>query len=495
MVEVERSKSSGVCLHARDLYLVKDSRKSWIKTALEYLKEETGFDCDQTKVRYESESETPASRHLFYRQFIGKTPLTDAWIRIDIDLERELIMGIHSRLWDNKFAKRADLSGRQLGLLSKRGLAEILTSKKTRSSKTKHLVLARYARKGRCYRPAWKVEVVQNCGRMCSYYVDRQTRRVMYKLPSVFKSRGLVFEPSPMVTLNNPRLRLDQAIPREAYLQTELRNLDGSGFLNGPYVTTRGTRNRVKRTNGDFRFNGSSQAFGEVMAYHHIDRMQNYIQSLRFRRANPGQVRVIVNGVPGDNSEYRPNRNEIRLAVGGAPDYQDADVILHEYAHAVHSAINRRFGHGLVSVHLAEGFADYFALSQSHDKKNRRFQRLFASWDASANPAALRTQAGVTYRRTLQNRTVLSDFLGERPPPRRDDRLVSFWASVLWEIRDKLGRVRGDALSLGHLYFINAPYSFRNAALAIIQYNRHAYDGFDEQKLLRIFRRRGISLS
>ena len=230
------------------------------------------------------------------------------------------------------------------------------------------------------------------------------------------------------------------------------------------------------------------------MAYYHVDRLQSYIQSLGFRRANPGQVKVVVNGISGINSEYRPNTNTILLGTGGAPDYQDAEIITHEYAHAIHSAINPAFGRDSVSINLAEGFADYIALSQSHGMKTSRFQKLFASWDASAhsgNP----TSRGIRYWRRLNRNSHFSDFLtsyGRFRTRGRNNDLVSFWADVLWEIREKFGPIRADSLALGHCFVINSRFSFFDAANAIVEYNRIKFGNHDRAKLMNIFRRRGI---
>ena len=69
----------------------------------------------------------------------------------------------------------------------------------------------------------------------------------------------------------------------------------------------------------------------------------------------------------------------------------------------------------------------------------------------------------------------------------------SFWADVLWEIREKLGPRRADALALGHLYVINSRFSFFDAAVAIVEFNRRKFDDLDKAKLVNIFRRRGIA--
>lgn len=478
-------------LNVTDISLHKPTSKSWVSFAFECLRRIHGFSCKLSKVEYQKSTETGVSRHLFYRQSYKGYLMTDAWMRLDLELDREILNGIHCRFSDDKALGRIAIQRRN-GEWLKKTEAKRLAKKelKTEYKKCKSVEFRLFRKKGtKTYRMALKTQAEDKTKRVWTFYHDCEKRSLLFEYPSAFGARGLVFDPTPMVSLNNTSLIPGSAIPRGAYLEKELLNLRNTGFLDGSYVTTRGTRNRIKRENGDFRILDSSQAFGEVMAYYHIDRLQTYVQSLGFRRANPRAVKVVVNGLSGINSEYRPSSNSILLGTGGAPDYQDAEIILHEYAHAIHSTINSPFGRDNVSVNLAEGFADYLALSQTYAMKTGRFQRLFACWDASAhlqNP----TSSGIRYWRKLNRNSNFSDF---SPLNGRNNKLVSFWADVLWEIREKLGPRRADALALGHLYVINSRFSFFDAAVAIVEFNRRKFDDLDKAKLVNIFRRRGIA--
>ena len=80
---------------------------------------------------------------------------------------------------------------------------------------------------------------------------------------------------------HNPGRHL--AILDPAYSEVELVGLDGSGNLDGPFVSTANTPARVKRDDGEFLFKRADQPFKEVMVYFHIDRVQRYLQQLGFR--------------------------------------------------------------------------------------------------------------------------------------------------------------------------------------------------------------------
>ena len=94
-----------------------------------------------------------------------------------------------------------------------------------------------------------------------------------------------MFDPNPVAVLNDTSLKDKSPIPMNAYTEVDLRDLKSSGFLDGPYVSTKNTPNRVKRTNRRFLFTRADRAFKEVMVYFHIDRAQRYIQELGFNNA------------------------------------------------------------------------------------------------------------------------------------------------------------------------------------------------------------------
>ena len=82
-------------------------------------------------------------------------------------------------------------------------------------------------------------------------------------------------------------------------------------------------------------FDRQDDEFEAVMAYFHVDRTQAYIQSLGFTNILNSRVQVNANDFPDDNSFYDPGNGQISLGEGGVDDGEDAEVIYHEYGHAV----------------------------------------------------------------------------------------------------------------------------------------------------------------
>ena len=96
--------------------------------------------------------------------------------------------------------------------------------------------------------------------------------------------------------------------------------------------------------NGQWDAKRGNVAFNDVMTYYHIDKNQRYMQSLGFK-GNKGiqevSIEVDANGVNGtDNSHFIPSSNRMAFGHGCVDDNEDADVILHEYGHAINFSIN-----------------------------------------------------------------------------------------------------------------------------------------------------------
>src|SRR6185369_1005324 len=159
-----------------------------------------------------------------------------------------------------------------------------------------------------------------------------------------------VFVPNPVQSLGDESLTdqkdADSAVPAAAYHTVQLTNLDGSGFLSGDYATVYSeTGNPAYSPTNTFAYTRHQDEFEQVMAYYWITEAQKYIHSLGFgvtRRAIDNQPqRIRINQLGADNSfETDHPTLEVRFGKGGVDDAEDAEVILHEYGHAIHSSQN-----------------------------------------------------------------------------------------------------------------------------------------------------------
>lgn len=224
-------------------------------------------------------------------------------------------------------------------------------------------------------------------------YRSLESKKLSTKLEAA-SGGGLVFDPDPRTTLGTTALKdkSPAAAFEAAYFQRELKDIsfDGANYsLIGPWVQLKDfespTMAPSQTANGQWSAKRGDVAFNDVMTYYHLDKNQRYMQSLGFvgDKAIQGvSIEVDANGVSGqDNSHYIPSSNRMAFGHGCVDDNEDADVILHEYGHAINYSINRNWSGGDTGA-MGEGFGDYWAGSYSLSTENGSFLKNYVfSWD------------------------------------------------------------------------------------------------------------------
>jgi zinc metalloprotease ZmpB len=266
--------------------------------------------------------------------------------------------------------------------------------------------------------------------------------------PSVTSTgTGRVFLPNPVADLGIQTLTdqkdADYAALQDAYHVVSLTDLDGSGYLSGKWAVVRSSTGPLAHSaDNTFLYGRTDDRFEQVMAYYWITKAQLYIQSLGFggaRRAinkHPQQARI--NQYGGDNSFANDKTAELRFGKGGVDDAEDAEVILHEYGHAIHFAQSATFYTSDESGAIGEGFADYWAVTVSDWVSPTPDEPCVADWDSisytSDEPHCLRrVDLDLHYPEDLEGRV------------HHDGQI---WSRALWDIREALGHVKADTLIL-----------------------------------------------
>lgn len=216
-------------------------------------------------------------------------------------------------------------------------------------------------------------------------------------MASGINGTGFVFDPDPRTATNNEALTDTSAASafEAAYSTKSLRDLtvtSGVYKLTGPYVNIKNIESPATApsttTNGIWTAKRGNNAFDDTNVYYHIDTNQRYIQSMGFTGTKSiinRPLDVDTDGVNGDdNSHYSYGGATDYLAFGHGcvNDSEDADVILHEYGHAIHRNINSSWSGGDTGA-MGEGFGDYWAASHSLSVPNgASFHPEWAfSWD------------------------------------------------------------------------------------------------------------------
>jgi hypothetical protein len=228
----------------------------------------------------------------------------------------------------------------------------------------------------------------------------------------------------------------DKAVPDTAYAMVQLRNLDGSGYLRGAWVTVQSaTGTPAFSATNTFVYSRHADQFEQVMGYFWVNQAQEYLQSLGFDEVrHPGILRqsldLKIDQFGGDNSYQTDQPFRLRFGKGGVDDAEDAEVIVHEYGHAVHQSQVPGFGASLQAGSIGEAWGDYFAVTVGLDAAEHYGWPVNApegcpmDWDATSY-----TPGPVHCIRSFQSGLTVEDAIGE----------VHFdgqiWSQALWEIR------------------------------------------------------------
>ncbi len=254
---------------------------------------------------------------------------------------------------------------------------------------------------------------------------------------------GQIFMVNPVQSSGNQGLSdaKDANTPELAaqYATAQLRNLDGTGTLSGAWANIRTTTGKPAYSpTNTFVYTRDQDQFEQVMGYFWVNQAQEYLQSLGFRPggafpailARPYDLRINQYGV--DNSYMTDKGDYIRLGKGGVDDAEDAEVIMHEYGHAIHAdQVPGFYDTGSIDAGaIGESFGDYFAVSAGLAAAKQY------GWPVNAEEACPMDWDATSYTsephciRRFDRDLTLAD---RRNQVHYDGQI---WSQALWEIRE-----------------------------------------------------------
>jgi hypothetical protein len=301
---------------------------------------------------------------------------------------------------------------------------------------------------------------------------------------------GRVFDPNPVVKQQNEALTdrndANAAVPAAAYSTVTLRHLDGSGFLRGTYARLALPRGRLARSSTNtFNFQRNSDFFEQVMAYHAVDSVQSYIQSLGFTDVNNEAQDLLTNTIADDQSFYDPSDDSITLGAGGVDDAEDVEVTWHEYGHAVQDDQVPGFGESEEAGAIGEGFGDYLALTMSQANSPNSSTTPWAcimDWDSTSYTSG----TPHCIRRADTTKHYPEDATGEV----HDDGEI--WSHALYDINRGLGRNRANQVILEAQFSFAPDTSFAAAAAATVNAAQTLFGSSAAATVRAAFQARGI---
>lgn len=302
---------------------------------------------------------------------------------------------------------------------------------------------------------------------------------------------GTVFLPNPVAELQLQGLTdqkdADYAALQPAYHGVTLTNLDGSGLLVGDWANIRNETGKAAYSiTNVFEFHRDDDRFEQVMAYYWVTESQKYIQSLGFgstmRPINRESQDIRTNQYGLDNSFSWDKHDLLRFGKGGVDDAEDAEVILHEYGHAMHDSQVTGFGVGPEAGGIGEGFGDYWAATVSN---------LIAP---TADPACVADWDAISYTSTTPHCLRRVDTDAQYPEDLGDEVHANglIWSGALWQIRGDLGRIVADTLILEAQFAFAQDTTMPEAAEDTVAAAQSLYGPATADTVRAVFEARGI---
>ncbi len=251
--------------------------------------------------------------------------------------------------------------------------------------------------------------------------------------------------------------------------------------LDGPYVKilefSAPQINPVTSTSPDFFYYRDQSGFEDVMCYYHIDTFQRYVQSLGYSIYDHKPILIDAHGGGGADQSAFSDNGRIYYGIGNVDDGEDADVIIHEYGHALAFDASPGTRGGQERNGLEEGYGDYFAAAYSYDLRADYGWATVMNWDGHSLFWPGRSAA--TTMKYQSSGLGLYE-IGE------------IWASTMMQIRQEIGSREADQLQLEVLFGCARLMTVRDAYDLLIQADSALFGGSHEQTIRYYFCQREV---
>lgn len=235
----------------------------------------------------------------------------------------------------------------------------------------------------------------------------------------------------------------------------------------------------VTRNNTTFNFTRSQDAFEDVNAFYHLSTFKEYVNGLGFSNLPGYQIAVDVHALNNaDQSYYSPSERRIYMGEGGVDDAEDADVIIHEYAHSLIFGASSNGNRISERAAMEEAICDYFAVSYSLSLSPNQRDRVF-NWDGHNSFWPGRMASSTKDYQTLTfNASIYAH--------------TDLMASCLLEIHDNTSREIADALVFEALFSLQNSTTYSQFAEMVIQADQNLNGGQHYQIIRDAFVRRNV---
>lgn len=228
------------------------------------------------------------------------------------------------------------------------------------------------------------------------------------------------------------------------------------------------------------KFTRNQSGFEEFNIIYHISNYKDYLNQLGYGSLVNYSIDADAHGFNGaDQSSFNSFNSPPRLTfgTGGVDDAEDADVIIHEFGHAIYHSISPNAQNGSERAAFEESFGDYLAASYSRKLNPFNWHQIF-NWDGHNEfwPGRI-ANSNKFYPTDLKN-NIYSD--GE------------MFTGALMEIWEKLGAETTDKLILESVYSHINNITLSDAAKFIVFADDLINNGVNKSELCNVFIGRGF---
>jgi hypothetical protein len=343
---------------------------------------------------------------------------------------------------------------------------------------------------------------------------------------------GQVFDPNPGASNGGTAPAPDcDSVSNQSKLASQYKTVTlqgiepGQGKLKGDFVdlTAPGIDPGVKPAGQadspthEYVYGCNDDRFEEVMAYYHVDTMQRKLQSLGFTGASAiygRPIPVSAHYMADCNAFYSPVDRGLHFGDSADPLYcgsiksdtgEDADVVVHEYGHALQHELVPGWGFGPYpeaeqARSMGEGFGDFIPSVLFGDPCIGEYVN-FGQNEGGGKPGLRWLQNDRVYPADFEACPDV-DMNGDGIPESEEEHCGGeVWGAALWDLVEALGggaatpEARDTALRLvieAHFY-LDPLSTFNEAAAAICMVDGLLYSGANSAAIASAFAGRGIS--
>lgn len=229
----------------------------------------------------------------------------------------------------------------------------------------------------------------------------------------------------------------------------------------------------------EFYFTRSQLQFEFVNAYFHLTNFRDRIHQYGYTSLPAFRIQVDPHAFNGADASAFSSFFEppaLLFGIGGIDDAEDADVIIHEFGHALVQSAAPNSTVGLERRSLEEGLGDYFAMSYSRSINGFNWQKIF-NWDGNVTWQGRRADSKKIYPEDITGNIYTN---GE------------ILLAALAEVYSSLGQTTTDKLVLGSLYGLFGNMSMQQYAQTLLQMDSLQNQGKNTATLHYILAKRGF---